>query len=218
MPANLVFALDAISNPVTIQDYLGIYTHCNQAYLNLIGKASIVEVVGCTPSQILPLAEAKIHNLANQQIQLSQSKLASYELTCLNMSSGALNTAKVSKSAIVTTDGQVAGFIAIYNVIKPQSPAPTKSLFRLTNQEDRILIALNSGLSVKSIARSLNISTHTVSGHLKAIYLKLNVRSRAEAQCKVLLLETPQVDANLEPRLNKALAQLTPSNMRLSEN
>ena len=218
MPANLVFTLDAISNPVTIQDCLGIYTHCNQAYLNLIGKASIGEVVGCTPSQILPLAEAKIHNLVNQQLQLSQSKLASYELACLNLSSGALNIVKVSKSAIVTKDGQVAGFIAIYNAIKLQSPAPTKSLFRLTNQEDIILTALNSGLSVKSIARSLDISTHTVSGHLKAIYLKMNVRSRAEAQCKVLSLETPQVATNLEPRLNKALAKLNPSNVRLSEN
>ena len=44
--------------------------------------------------------------------------------------------------------------------------------------------SLNEGLSVKAVAKSLGISLHTVNGHMKSIYFKMNVKSRGEAQHK----------------------------------
>ncbi|MDO8713128.1 MAG: helix-turn-helix transcriptional regulator, partial [Polynucleobacter sp.] len=56
--------------------------------------------------------------------------------------------------------------------------------FNLTKQEYCVLSSLNDGLSVKAVAKKLNISLHTVNGHMKSIYFKLNVKSRGEAQHK----------------------------------
>jgi response regulator RpfG family c-di-GMP phosphodiesterase len=43
---------------------------------------------------------------------------------------------------------------------------------------------LNEGLSVKKVAKNLDLSSHTVNGHMKSIYFKLNVKSRGQAQHK----------------------------------
>jgi len=56
--------------------------------------------------------------------------------------------------------------------------------FNLTKQEYFVLSYLNEGLSVKTVAKNLDISLHTVNGHMKSIYFKLNVKSRGEAQYK----------------------------------
>jgi len=54
----------------------------------------------------------------------------------------------------------------------------------LTKQEYCVLSDLNEGLSVKAVARNLDLSLHTVNGHMKSIYFKLNVKSRGQAQHK----------------------------------
>ncbi len=51
----------------------------------------------------------------------------------------------------------------------------------LTPREVDVLTHLARGGSRKIIAAQLNISTHTVSDHIKSIYAKLNVHSSAEA-------------------------------------
>ncbi|QWE25514.1 HD domain-containing protein [Polynucleobacter sp. AP-Elch-400A-B2] len=56
--------------------------------------------------------------------------------------------------------------------------------FNLTKQELSVLSYLNEGLTVKALAKNLDISTHTVNGHMKSIYFKMNVKSRGEAQHK----------------------------------
>jgi len=56
--------------------------------------------------------------------------------------------------------------------------------FNLTKQEYCVLSSLNEGLSVKAVAKNLDISLHTVNGHMKSIYFKLHVKSRGEAQHK----------------------------------
>ena len=56
--------------------------------------------------------------------------------------------------------------------------------FNLTKQELSVLSYLNEGLTVKALARNLDISIHTVNGHMKSIYFKMNVKSRGEAQHK----------------------------------
>jgi len=56
--------------------------------------------------------------------------------------------------------------------------------FNLTKQEYCVLSSLNEGLSVKTVAKKLDISLHTVNGHMKSIYFKMNVKSRGEAQHK----------------------------------
>jgi DNA-binding NarL/FixJ family response regulator len=66
-------------------------------------------------------------------------------------------------------------------------PAPDKTESAiLSSREQQILELLSQGRLSKEIADHLNISFHTVRVHLKHIYEKLHVRSRAEAAFKFM--------------------------------
>jgi DNA-binding CsgD family transcriptional regulator len=56
----------------------------------------------------------------------------------------------------------------------------------LTPREIEVLAAIGDGLSNKEVARRLGISPHTVKFHVKALFEKLDVTSRAEAVHKGL--------------------------------
>jgi DNA-binding NarL/FixJ family response regulator len=51
----------------------------------------------------------------------------------------------------------------------------------LTPRETQVLSLLALGMRIQDIAREISISEHTVRDHVKAIYGKLNISSRAEA-------------------------------------
>lgn len=55
----------------------------------------------------------------------------------------------------------------------------------LAPREQEVLQCLARGLSYKEIAHELHLSPHTVNDHLKSIYSKLHVHSRAAAVAKV---------------------------------
>lgn len=54
-------------------------------------------------------------------------------------------------------------------------------LQELSERENEILELISTGLSVKEASAKLFLSTHTVTKHLKNIYLKLHVNNRIEA-------------------------------------
>ena len=62
-------------------------------------------------------------------------------------------------------------------------PKPT---IHLSAREEEVLILLSKGYSNKEIAEQLSISAETVGSHLKHIYEKLHVRSRAEAVARYM--------------------------------
>ena len=57
--------------------------------------------------------------------------------------------------------------------------APEDTL--LTPREREVLVQLTRGISIADIGTVMNISRHTVGDHVKSIYRKLNISSRAEA-------------------------------------
>ena len=52
---------------------------------------------------------------------------------------------------------------------------------RLTPRESEVLTYLSKGFTIKEIASLMGIKWFTVNDHIKSIYKKLNVSSRAEA-------------------------------------
>ncbi|HUA65254.1 MAG TPA: response regulator transcription factor [Alphaproteobacteria bacterium] len=62
-----------------------------------------------------------------------------------------------------------------------KSTSTAKPVVRLSAREEEVLILLSKGYSNKEIASQLSIGVETISSHLKHIYKKLHVRSRAEA-------------------------------------
>ena len=67
-----------------------------------------------------------------------------------------------------------------------QSSVATAELDQLTNREGEVLHHLSTGYTAKEIAETLHISFETVRNHIKSIYTKLQVTSRAEAVVKYI--------------------------------
>ena len=61
-----------------------------------------------------------------------------------------------------------------------------RKLEKLTPREQEILELLAKGYSDKEISQALGISEHTVNGHIKSIYVKLQAHSRAQAVAEYL--------------------------------
>lgn len=81
----------------------------------------------------------------------------------------------------------MTGEIARKVIMTFQSPAPVSGeVVTLSSREQEILELLSQGLLNKEIADKLSISYHTVKVHLKHVYDKLHVRSRAEAMLKFM--------------------------------
>ncbi|RYY43214.1 MAG: response regulator transcription factor [Chitinophagaceae bacterium] len=76
-------------------------------------------------------------------------------------------------------NGSVARQILTY-FQKPVNSLPGIGAYNLTPREQEILVLLMDGLSYKDIAAKCFVSIDTVNSHIRKIYAKLNVRSRAE--------------------------------------
>lgn len=74
------------------------------------------------------------------------------------------------------------GLIAkkVMEYFQKKTPVPNVEEFHLTKREHEILKFLIEGLSYKEIAATCYISTETMNSHIKNIYQKLNVHSRAQ--------------------------------------
>lgn len=70
----------------------------------------------------------------------------------------------------------------------------TKDDIRLTGRQTEILGLTARGYSNDDIARALNISVNSVKDHLKQIFSKLDVSSRAEATTQAIKLHLINVD------------------------
>ncbi|MDI1260696.1 response regulator transcription factor [Aquabacterium sp.] len=81
-----------------------------------------------------------------------------------------------------TGDGLLAGHAPAAPAAAP-APAPLAPLDheRLTPRESEVLTYLSKGFTIKEIAALMGIKWFTVNDHIKSIYKKLNVSSRAEA-------------------------------------
>ena len=56
--------------------------------------------------------------------------------------------------------------------------------YNLSNRENEVLHLLMDGLSYKQIASTCNVTLDTISSHIRNIYSKLNIHSRAELAAK----------------------------------
>lgn len=68
-----------------------------------------------------------------------------------------------------------------FSTSKPVPIEPKPDHDRLTPRESEVLTYLSKGFTIKEIASLMGIKWFTVNDHIKSIYKKLNVSSRAEA-------------------------------------
>jgi DNA-binding NarL/FixJ family response regulator len=67
---------------------------------------------------------------------------------------------------------------------QPRAGSAAKALPDLTDREREVLRLLTEGCLYKEIAEKMALSWHTVHSHIRRIYEKLHVRSRAQAVAK----------------------------------
>jgi DNA-binding NarL/FixJ family response regulator len=84
------------------------------------------------------------------------------------------------------TDGRApdSGFSTSPDMLSTSAPVPIGKVpdhERLTPRESEVLTYLSKGFTIKEIASLMGIKWFTVNDHIKSIYKKLNVSSRAEA-------------------------------------
>ena len=69
----------------------------------------------------------------------------------------------------------------LLRAFQPVAADDTPGVESLTPREREVLVLVSKGCRLPELSEKLEISRHTVSDHLKSIYRKLNVNSRAEA-------------------------------------
>jgi two-component system nitrate/nitrite response regulator NarL len=84
-----------------------------------------------------------------------------------------------------SASGLASGFGALGSAGSPSRPVPLDPMhgetIRLSPRENEVLTYLSKGFTIKEIANLMGIKWYTVNDHIKSIYKKLNVSSRAEA-------------------------------------
>jgi DNA-binding NarL/FixJ family response regulator len=81
----------------------------------------------------------------------------------------------------VDGDGASSAAAAAPVVSRPMALDKTLEHERLTPRENEVLTYLSKGFTIKEIANLMGIKWFTVNDHIKSIYKKLDVSSRAEA-------------------------------------
>ena len=98
---------------------------------------------------------------------------------------GSASTEIVQAISLLMAGGApMSPVIARYVIEEFHEVKPARTPSALTSREREVLQGVAAGLSEKKLAEKLSVSPHTVHTHIKKIYRKLQVGSRAEAVLK----------------------------------
>lgn len=198
---NLVISiafLDNVELPVFVKDLKGIYKYANQAFADCFG-ISRNQIIGKTAYEIVPKDLADIYTARDQEF-FSQLLIDYRENACLTKKPSTATDGLFNKIALYDDSRHIFGFLCIVNLSKMAiTRQSSDALKALTCREIEVLNELVRGSSAKSIARTLSISSHTVTDHLKSIYRKLDVHSKNQALYKGLhlLMSHPKFQLDL---------------------
>ena len=111
------------------------------------------------------------------------------------------NVIELPVGSKVYADDLLPGEIARLVVESFRQRAKARDEFvRLTTREEEVLVMLSKGYSNKEIADKIDLSVDTVRSHLKHIYEKMHVRSRAEAVARYMTSKLPAAGASAETK------------------
>lgn len=103
---------------------------------------------------------------------------------------GAAETIVSSMLDMLAGGSPISPSIARYLLkrFQPQQPEPNEDAPKLTTREREVLEFVAKGFAYAEIANLLDMSTHTVTSHIKSIYRKLSVNSRGQAVFEAMQL------------------------------
>lgn len=108
------------------------------------------------------------------------------QATCLEAGSPGAGGAGSSPGAGEVAASQTGSVAVVLTPAQPPDLMPLLALgYRLTDREQEVLRFLARGMSTAEITEQLGISAHTVRDHIKALFAKVGVRSRAELLARI---------------------------------
>jgi DNA-binding CsgD family transcriptional regulator len=175
--------LNDLEKLVFIKNANGIYVYCNEEFVSFLGILKN-KILGRTAHNIAPNKLADLYVAADKDLyEAGGYQRYESQVRTSNKTTGVI----FNKVVLRSPEGEIAGFIGIVDSLV-SSKAGVEQLEKLTPREMGVLKLLIRGLPVKAIAAELGISNHTASGHLKAIYSKLDAHSKNEALFKAISL------------------------------
>jgi len=210
MPVRIAMIEDDLPFAQTLQRYfsLGPEVRCEAHYTT--GEAALQQLPGAAPD--LVLVDINLPHMSGIEF-VSRIKETTPGLLCLMLTMyeesplifDALKAGACGYLLKRTPPREiVAGIVQAHAGGSPMSPQvarqvvsffhrgtdtattapPDPEMSALAEREREVLDLLSKGFLYKEIADQLGISTHTVNSHIRRIYEKLHVRSRAQAVAK----------------------------------
>ncbi len=161
--------IDAISTPIFYKNVQGIYLGCNKAFEKCLGLAKD-QIVGNNAAEILPLAQAKAYDQADQQLLLHPG-VQTYEGSTVD-ADGFEHEVIFSKATFLGADGNLNGLVGtILDVTK------LKKTERALRDSEAKLRFLSSRLlkSHEGERRRLSLELHDELGQTLNV-LKMQIR------------------------------------------
>ena len=152
---------------------------CNQAYLDF-SNLQACDVIGFKVHDFLSKEEADCITQSDQELLTGDKEVLQYAYEHAKRPVFPYSM-QVHKSIIREPGSPNLGILVVIGR-KTSDSYPPLARVRLTPRESSVLELLVRGNSQKRIAQHLKLSPHTVADYCKAIYLKLGVHSRTEAQ------------------------------------
>lgn len=159
--AALEAALDCVAQPVIVTDAKGRVVHRNRAAdsAGATGGRAIADIVAPTIAQAIALFEAENRRVVVLNVERDTAEPIAVRSTRLRSGQGTVSI--------------------VHNRAAGRGQAlPTLGI--LSRREQEIAQLVSEGLTTADIAARTFISHNTVKQHLRRIFAKLNVRSRAE--------------------------------------
>lgn len=168
--------LEAIPDPIFIKSLSGEFVHCNSLFAGMLG-VDRTRIIGAPVANVTNAEFSRVCDDVDRRMLYSNSLADRYDGLIQNEATKELFMAKLIKSLYLDDRGGPLGFICIVRSAKKNVQCTPK----LSPRELEVLALVAEGMSQKEISRKLGISIHTTAHHMKAIYIKMNVRNRVAA-------------------------------------
>lgn len=160
---------------------------CNEYQVETFGYSQLKDILGVTVFDMVPHEIASLYDLNNQEVlATAKTKISIEPVPVMNSNSETVNYASY-KLPLRNRINKTIGIIGVSIPVAKNKFSHIKipNNVKLTLKQQECLHYLAKGMTMKQIARELNISHRTVEHRIESIKYKLNCYSKLELLKKI---------------------------------
>lgn len=170
--------IETMPDPIFIKGLDGEFIHCNSLFASMLG-VDRGSIIGSPVVDVAKAEFARICDGVDRRLLSGRAFTDRYHSPIQNRATNERYMAQLIKSLYLDNHGKPLGFVCVVRSIKKSLQTPHAP--KLSPRELEVLGLVAQGKSQKEISSHLSISIHTTAHHMKAIYIKMNVRNRVAA-------------------------------------